>query len=107
MAQRPTLDPCRLVRQVKQFGGYRSGELLHLPDKPAGVGSLAKFATLEKKETRMKPGSIHKKISWTPEDRARHQAIRDKFKDWHPGLEELLANGEYLGPFRSGSYQAF
>ena len=73
MAQRPTLDPCRLVRQVKQFGGYRSGELLHLPDKPAGVGSLAKFATLEKKETRMKPGSIHKKISWTPEDRARHQ----------------------------------
>ena len=34
-------DPCRLVRQVKEFLSYRSTlatELLHLPDKPAGVG---------------------------------------------------------------------
>ncbi len=35
------LDPCRLVRQVKQFHGYNAaGELLHLPDKPAGVGII-------------------------------------------------------------------
>ena len=61
----------------------------------------------DEKEAHMKARNIHKKINWTPEDRARHQAIRDKFKDWHPGLEELLATGEYLGPFRSGSYQAF
>src|SRR5207245_3561480 len=31
--------PCRLVRQVKQFVGLvRAAELLHPPDKPAGVG---------------------------------------------------------------------
>jgi hypothetical protein len=33
-------DPCRLVRQVKQFAGWVkpvATELLHLPDKPAGV----------------------------------------------------------------------
>ena len=33
-------DPCRLVRQVKQFeqpGLSQADELLHLPDKPAGV----------------------------------------------------------------------
>jgi len=33
------IDPCRLVRQVKQFGGcLEPVELLHLPDEPAGVG---------------------------------------------------------------------
>jgi len=33
-------DPCRLVRQVKQFkqpGRSQADELLHLPDEPAGV----------------------------------------------------------------------
>jgi hypothetical protein len=31
-------DPCRLVRQVKQFKQLQpADELLHLPDKPAGV----------------------------------------------------------------------
>jgi hypothetical protein len=30
-------DPCRLARQVKRFRAKCSGELLHLPDKPAGV----------------------------------------------------------------------
>jgi len=55
----------------------------------------------------MKARTMHKKINWTPEDRARHQALRDKFQDWHPGPEELLATGEYLGPFRSDSYHAF
>ena len=34
-------DPCRLVRQVKEFvvqNGPRAAELLHLPHKAAGVG---------------------------------------------------------------------
>jgi len=34
-----------------------------------------------------------KTIHWTPEQRAQHQAIRDAFRDWHPGPEELIASG--------------
>src|SRR5207244_4164394 len=32
-------------------------------------------------------------IQWTPKQRAQHQAIRDAFRDWHPGPEELIASG--------------
>jgi hypothetical protein len=35
-------DPCRRVRQVEKFDGSSLGvavKLLHLPDKPAGVGN--------------------------------------------------------------------
>jgi predicted XRE-type DNA-binding protein len=35
-----------------------------------------------------------KMIKWTPEKRAQHQAIRDAFRTWHPGPEELIASGE-------------
>lgn len=34
-----------------------------------------------------------KAIQWTPEQRAEHQAIRDEFRKWHPGPEELIASG--------------
>src|SRR5438034_5569040 len=34
-----------------------------------------------------------KVINWTAEQRAQHQAIRDAFRDWHPGPEELIASG--------------
>ena len=34
-----------------------------------------------------------KTIQWTPEQRAQHQAIRDEFRDWHPGPEEVIASG--------------
>jgi DNA-binding XRE family transcriptional regulator len=34
------------------------------------------------------------KLQWTADDRARHQAIRDMFRDWHPSPEELIASGE-------------
>ena len=34
-----------------------------------------------------------KVVRWTPEQRAQHQAIRDAFRDWHPGPEELIASG--------------
>src|SRR5216683_93084 len=34
-----------------------------------------------------------KTIQWTPEQLAQHQAIRDEFRDWHPGPEELIASG--------------
>ena len=35
----------------------------------------------------------HKTIQWTPKQRAEHQAIRDAFRNWHPGPEELIASG--------------
>jgi transcriptional regulator with XRE-family HTH domain len=56
--------------------------------------------TKKKKTTRQK-------ITWTPEDRARHAAIREKFRNWHPGIEELVATGEYEGPIRHGAYLDF
>ena len=37
-----------------------------------------------------------KKIAWTPEDRKRHQAIREAVKD-KPSIEELVACGELRG----------
>jgi DNA-binding XRE family transcriptional regulator len=36
-----------------------------------------------------KPGTLQR----TPEQRAQHKAIRDAFRDWHPGPEELIASG--------------
>lgn len=37
-----------------------------------------------------------KKIQWTAEDRARHKAIRERFKT-RPTIEELVASGELSG----------
>jgi transcriptional regulator with XRE-family HTH domain len=34
-----------------------------------------------------------KKVEFTAEQRTQHQAIRDAFRDWHPGPEELIASG--------------
>lgn len=34
-----------------------------------------------------------KLIAWTRRQRAEHQAIRDAFRNWHPGPEELIASG--------------
>ncbi len=41
-----------------------------------------------------KGDKVGPKVEWTGEDRARHQAIRDMFRDWHPSPEELIASGE-------------
>ncbi len=47
---------------------------------------------------------VQKKIDWTSEDRARHRAIRETFKD-KPTLEELIARGELSGnPVTLGAY---
>ena len=47
---------------------------------------------------------VQKKIPWTPEDRKRHQAIREAVKD-KPSLEELVARGELRGqPIPLGTY---
>ena len=39
---------------------------------------------------------VQKKIDWTPEDKARHKAIRETFKD-KPSASELVARGELSG----------
>ena len=47
---------------------------------------------------------IHRDMKWTPADRARHKAIREKFQKERPTMEELLASGEYVGPIPLGVY---
>lgn len=39
---------------------------------------------------------MQKKINWTAEDRARHKAIRERFKS-KPTIDELVASGELSG----------
>src|SRR5438105_2734172 len=34
-----------------------------------------------------------KKTNWTPEQQAKHKAIREAFRNWRPGPEELIASG--------------
>lgn len=47
---------------------------------------------------------VQKKIDWTPEDRARHQAIRETFKG-KPSIDQLVARGELSGnPMSLGTY---
>ena len=41
-----------------------------------------------------KAAKVRAGVEWTAEDHARHQAIREKFRDWHPSPEELIATGE-------------
>ena len=45
------------------------------------------------------------KIHWTDEDRARHKAIREMFRDWHPSPEELIASGEGVNFDLHGEYR--
>jgi hypothetical protein len=45
------------------------------------------------------------RIPWTAADRARHQAIREKFRDWHPSPEELIASGEGANYDLHGEYR--
>ena len=45
------------------------------------------------------------KVQWTDEDRARHQAIREMFRDWHPSPEELIATGEGVNFDLHGEYR--
>src|SRR5206468_3025487 len=52
----------------------------------------------------MKIERVQKKTEWTAEDRARHKAVREKFKD-KPTYEQLVAAGECDGqPVPLGVY---
>jgi DNA-binding XRE family transcriptional regulator len=46
------------------------------------------------------------KFNRTPEDRARHKAVREMFQDWQPSPEELIASGEAVHFNLSGEYRA-
>jgi DNA-binding Xre family transcriptional regulator len=50
--------------------------------------------------------SEHRKVGWTAEDRARHKAAREKFQAEKPGLEDLLASGEYEAPVPLAAFLA-
>jgi hypothetical protein len=52
-----------------------------------------------------KAGAAGPKVHWTDEDRARHQAIREMFRDWHPSPEELIASGEGVNFDIHGEYR--
>jgi DNA-binding XRE family transcriptional regulator len=48
---------------------------------------------------------VRPKIQRSAEDRARHQAIREKFRNWHPSPEELIATGEGAKFVLQGEYR--
>src|SRR6202162_3966907 len=52
-----------------------------------------------------KENNVPPKVQWTAEDRARHRAIRDKFRDWQPSPEELIASGEGANFDLRGEYR--
>ncbi len=41
---------------------------------------------------------IYRKMSHSPEDKARLQAIRDEFQTQRPSLDDLVASGDYTEP---------
>lgn len=50
----------------------------------------------------MKRKHIHRDMKWTPEDKARHKAIRERFQRERPTPQQLIDSGEYVGPFPHG-----
>ena len=56
-------------------------------------------------DNKNKGDKVGRKVQWTAEDRARHQAIRDMFRDWHPSPEELIASGEAANFDLHGEYR--
>jgi DNA-binding XRE family transcriptional regulator len=52
-----------------------------------------------------KKDQVRPKVYWTAQDRARHRTIREKFRDWHPSPEELIATGEAAAFALHGEYR--
>ncbi|HVA51684.1 MAG TPA: helix-turn-helix transcriptional regulator [Pirellulales bacterium] len=52
-----------------------------------------------------KDAKARARVEWTVEDRARHRAIREMFRDWHPSPEELIASGEGANFDLQGEYR--
>lgn len=47
---------------------------------------------------------IHRDVGWSPEDRARHRAIRERFQRERPSLQRLVESGEYGPPMPAWLY---
>jgi DNA-binding XRE family transcriptional regulator len=47
---------------------------------------------------------VYRDMNWSPEDRARHKAIREQFQRLRPGPVELRAGNEYVGPIPHGLF---
>ena len=55
---------------------------------------VTQLGSMEKSPAKMIPAGIHRDMNWTPEDRARHKAIREKFQKERPSLKELVESGD-------------
>lgn len=55
----------------------------------------------------MAPRRVHRKIERTPEQRAELRAVRAQLQRDRPTLEDLIASGEYEGPYRLGDVIEF
>lgn len=53
----------------------------------------------------MKNNQAVKRAQWSAADRARHQAIREKFRTWRPSPEELIATGDGAAFDLRGEYR--
>jgi transcriptional regulator with XRE-family HTH domain len=56
-------------------------------------------------DNKNKGDKVRPTVHWTAEDRTRHQAIRDMFRNWHPSPEELVASGEGANFDLHGEYR--
>jgi DNA-binding XRE family transcriptional regulator len=52
-----------------------------------------------------KGDKVRRKVQLTAKGRARHRAIRDMFRNWHPSPEELIASGEAANFNLQGEYR--
>jgi hypothetical protein len=49
---------------------------------------------------------VHRKVERTPEQLAELRAAREQFQRDRPGLDDLIASGQYEGPYRQGDVLA-
>jgi DNA-binding Xre family transcriptional regulator len=50
---------------------------------------------------------VHRQIERTPEELAELRAVREQLQREKPSLDDLIASGEYEGPYRHGDVMAF
>jgi len=77
--------------------------LTHAIAVAGGVPTFAEEAMMT--DSKNKGNKVRPEVQWSAEDRARHQAIRDKFCNWHPSPEELIASGEGANFDLHGNYR--
>lgn len=55
----------------------------------------------------MKVVNVYRPSQRSPEDKAKDREVREMFRDWKPGPEELLASGRWTGPVIVDGQQEF